>query len=91
MGSPAAGLPPVAPDDVPVTNDLAYTRHDGGTDRAIAHCSNAASNPASTPAAGGDADPTDGGNRRQGNEPAVAIDPTNPEPDRRGLERLLHD
>ena len=78
MGSPAPAVPPVAPDDVPVTNDQAYTRHDGGTDRAIAHCSTPGSNSAPAPAAGGDADPSDGGTRRQGNEPAVAIDPTNP-------------
>ena len=70
-----------APDDEyesAVTNDESYVRHDGGTDPAIEHCGlrgSAADNPP-PPADGLDADPTDGGNKRQGNEPAVAIDPT---------------
>jgi hypothetical protein len=67
-------------DDVAVSDDGAYTRHDGGTDQAIAHCSTGGSNPADDPVADdGDADSNDGGNRRQGNEPTVAIDPTNPD------------
>ena len=64
--------------DFAVSDDGAYTRHDGGTDQAIAHCGNAASNPAPDNVANdGDSDSNDGGNRRQGNEPTVAIDPTN--------------
>ena len=67
-------------EDYAVTDDGAYTRHDGGTDQAIAHCGNAASDPAPDDAADdGDVDSNDGGNRRQGNEPTVAIDPTNPD------------
>ena len=66
--------------DYAVTDDGAYTRHDGGTDQAIAHCGDPATSPAPDNVAGdGDADSNDGGNRRQGNEPTVAIDPTNPE------------
>jgi hypothetical protein len=78
-GAPAVAAPPVAPDDVPITDDGAYVRHDGGTDQAIEHCSTSGSNDTPTDPAGGDADPNDGGNHRQGNEPAVAIDPTNPD------------
>ena len=64
--------------DYAVSDDGAYTRHDGGTDQAIAHCGNPATNPAPDNVAGdGDTDSNDGGNRRQGNEPTVAIDPTN--------------
>ena len=65
--------------DFAVSDDGAYTRHDGGTDQAIAHCGNPASDPAPDNIADdGDSDSNDGGNRRQGNEPTVAIDPTNP-------------
>ena len=69
-----------APDpDVAVTDDGPYTRHDGGLDPAIAHCSQPGSNPAPDDVPGdGDIDSNDGGTRRQGNEPTVAIDPTNP-------------
>ena len=75
--SPAGAAPG---DDYAVTDDGAYTRHDGGTDQAIAHCGNAASDPAPDDVADdGDVDSNDGGNRRQGNEPTVAIDPTNPD------------
>jgi hypothetical protein len=67
------------PVDVAVTDDGPYTRHDGGTDQAIAHCGNSASSPAADNVADdGDVDSNDGGNRRQGNEPTVAVDPTNP-------------
>jgi hypothetical protein len=67
-------------DDVAVSDDGAYTRHDGGTDQAVAHCSTGGSNPADDPVADdGDADSNDGGNRRQGNEPTLAIDPTDPD------------
>jgi hypothetical protein len=61
-----------------VTDDGAYVRHDGGTDRAIQHCSSGGSSATPVDPAGGDADPNDGGNRRQDNEPSVAVDPTNP-------------
>jgi hypothetical protein len=56
-------------------------RHDGGTDRAIAHCNDGSSNPAPdpTPNTDGDTDSNDGGNRRQGNEPFSVIDPTDPD------------
>ncbi|MBA2463829.1 MAG: exo-alpha-sialidase [Nocardioidaceae bacterium] len=80
----AASLTHVAAEAVPtsdyaVTDDGAYTRHDGGTDQAIAHCGDPRSDPAADNVANdGDTDSNDGGNRRQGNEPTVAIDPTNP-------------
>ncbi|CAN5222975.1 hypothetical protein BH18ACT9_BH18ACT9_06080 [soil metagenome] len=81
----AASLTNIAADAVPtvdyaVTDDGAYTRHDGGTDQAIRHCGDRSSNPAPDDVADdGDIDSNDGGNRRQGNEPTVAIDPTNPD------------
>ena len=93
----AASLTDVAADAAPstdfaVTDDGAYTRHDGGTDQAIAHCGNPATNPAGDDGPDdGDVDCNDGGNRRQGNEPTVAIDPTDPERHRCRLERLLPD
>ncbi|MEO6414189.1 MAG: sialidase family protein, partial [Pedococcus sp.] len=66
--------------DFAVSDDGPYTRHDGGLDQAIAHCGNPQSNPSPDNVAGdGDVDSNDGGNRRQGNEPTVAIDPTNPQ------------
>lgn len=55
-----------------------YVRHDGGTDAGIAHCNDTSTSPTPVPAAGGDADPNDGGSRRQGNEPYSVVDPTNP-------------
>jgi hypothetical protein len=67
LGPTLEALVPSA--DVKVT-DHAYIRHDGGTDATIASCSS----DATTPTAGGDA----GGNRQQ-NEPAVAINPSNPQ------------
>lgn len=79
LSVPAAPVPPPAV-DFAVTDDGPYTRHDGGTDQAIAHCGNPASNPAPDDVPDdGDTDSNDGGNRRQGNEPTVAIDPTNPD------------
>jgi hypothetical protein len=57
-----------SPGDVVVT-DRPYVRHDGGSDPTIVSCSS----DATTPTAGGDA----AGNRQQ-NEPAVAINPSNP-------------
>ena len=58
-----------------------YVRHDGGTDPGIRHCNSDASaddgeEPAASPT---DADTTDGGSRRQGNEPFSVIDPTDPD------------
>lgn len=75
--APSSAAPPV---DYAVTDDGPYTRHDGGTDQAIAHCGNPATNPAPDDVPNdGDVDSNDGGNRRQGNEPTAAIDPTDPE------------
>ena len=66
--------------DFAVSDDGPYTRHDGGSDQAIAHCGNSATDPAPDNVANdGDVDSNDGGNRRQGNEPTIAIDPTNPD------------
>lgn len=65
--------------DFAVSDDGPYTRHDGGTDQAIRHCGDPASNPAADNVPDdGDTDSNDGGNSRQGNEPTIAIDPTNP-------------
>src|SRR5687767_10227913 len=81
----AASLTNVAADAAPatdfaVTDDGAYTRHDGGTDQAIRHCGDPATSPAEDNVPDdGDVDSNDGGNRRQGNEPTVAIDPTDPD------------
>jgi hypothetical protein len=62
-----------------VTPPTTYVRHDGGTDRAIQHCSDTSSSTAPDTPGDGDSDSNDGGAFRQGNEPSVAIDPTNPE------------
>jgi hypothetical protein len=59
-------------------SDHAYVRHDGGTDAAIEECSSDASDPAPVDATADDADPNDGGGEKQQNEPAVAVDPTDP-------------
>jgi hypothetical protein len=67
---------PAAADDK-VTGQT-YVRHDGSSDAGIQHCNNTATDPTTVPAAGGDADPNDGGSRRQGNEPYSVVDPTNP-------------
>jgi hypothetical protein len=58
-----------------------YVRHDGGTDTGIAHCNDDSSlddgeEPASSST---DSDTTDGGSRRQGNEPFTVIDPSDPD------------
>ncbi len=68
---------PSEPDDL-VTPPTTYVRHDGGTDRAIQHCSDTSSSTAPDTPGDGDSDSNDGGAFRQGNEPSVAIDPTNP-------------
>ena len=58
-----------------------YVRHDGGTDIGIQHCNEGSSEddgeePATSDT---DVDTTDGGSRRQGNEPFTVIDPTDPD------------
>jgi hypothetical protein len=72
----AAAAPAYA--DVRVTPASSYVRHDGGTDRAIQHCSDTSTSNMPDVPGDGDADSNDGGAFRQGNEPSVAIDPTNP-------------
>jgi hypothetical protein len=70
---------PPEPDDR-VTPATAYVRHDGGTDQAIRHCSDTSTSTVpDTDPNDGDSDSNDGGAFRQGNEPSVAIDPTNPD------------
>jgi hypothetical protein len=59
-------------------SDHAYVRHDGGTDPAIQECSSDATDPTAVPATAADLDPNDGGGEKQQNEPAVAVDPTDP-------------
>jgi hypothetical protein len=71
-------LPAPDPDDR-VTPAAEYVRHDGGTDRAIQHCSDPSTSTAPDTPGDGDSDSNDGGAFRQGNEPTVAIDPTNPD------------
>ena len=66
---------PSEPDDR--VTPTAYVRHDGGTDRAIQHCSDTSTSTAPDIPNDGDTD-SNGGAFRQGNEPTVAIDPTNP-------------
>src|SRR5919109_95693 len=76
----AAAVPssaaPSEPDDR-VTPAITYVRHDGGTDRAIQHCWDPSTSTAPDVPGDGDTDSNDGGAFRQGNEPTVAIDPTN--------------
>src|SRR4029453_12843882 len=77
MVQPSLAAP--EPDDR-VTPASAYVRHDGGTDQAIQHCSDTSTSTApDTDPNDGDSDSNDGGAFRQGNEPSVAIDPTNPD------------
>jgi hypothetical protein len=74
---PSGAAPPDQDDRVsPAT---AYVRHDGGTDRAIQHCTDQSTSTAPDTPGDGDSDSNDGGAFRQGNEPSVAIDPTNPD------------
>jgi hypothetical protein len=77
--SALAQVPSVDGDDQ--VSGQTYVRHDGGTDVGIQHCNDDSSqDDGETPATGeGDADTTDGGSRRQGNEPYTVIDPTNPD------------
>ncbi len=77
-GVPSSAAAPPDQDDR-VTPATAYVRHDGGTDRAIQECSNTSSSTAPDVPGDGDSDSNDGGAFRQGNEPTVAIDPTNPD------------
>ena len=74
---PSVAAPP-EPDDR-VTPATAYVRHDGGTDRAVQHCSDTSTSTAPDTPNDGDSDSNDGGAFRQGNEPTIAIDPTNPD------------
>ncbi|HZN18563.1 MAG TPA: hypothetical protein VFB84_10330 [Micromonosporaceae bacterium] len=74
--SPVQAQPADADDRV--TPATAYVRHDGGTDRAVQHCSDTSTSLAPDVPNDGDTDSNDGGAFRQGNEPSVAIDPTNP-------------
>jgi hypothetical protein len=74
---PSVAAPPDQDDRVsPAT---AYVRHDGGTDRAIQHCTDQSTSTAPDTPGDGDSDSNDGGAFRQGNEPSVAIDPTDPD------------
>ncbi len=56
-----------------------YVRHDGGTDRVIQECSDPSTSTVADTPGDGDSDSNDGGMFRQGNEPSVAIDPTDPD------------
>ena len=79
LPSTALGQTPSADGDDQVSSQR-YVRHDGLTDAGIEHCNNEATqDDGETPATGsGDSDLTDGGSRRQGNEPYSVVDPTNP-------------
>jgi hypothetical protein len=77
VGALPSNAAPSEPDDR-VTPAIEYVRHDGGTDRAIQHCSDTSTSTAPDVPNDGDTDSNDGGAFRQGNEPTVAIDPTNP-------------
>ena len=87
VAQPSVAAPPDQDDRV--TPATAYVRHDGGTDRAIQHCSDTSTSTAPDIPNDGDSDSNDGGAFRQGNEPAVAIDPTRPRSRLCLLERLL--
>ena len=50
FGANASAAPPGTVESA-VTNDGAYVRHDGGTDRAIQHCSTGGSNATPVPPA----------------------------------------
>ncbi len=80
MSAPAVGQVPSADGDDQVTGQT-YVRHDGGTDTGIRHCNNdaTAADGESDPSTADDADATDGGSRRQANEPYSVVDPTNPD------------
>ena len=66
-----------ANDDRITGEDVSWVRHDGGSDAAIRHCNDDATNPAPDPDQGDDdLDSNDGGSRRQDNEPYSVADPT---------------
>ena len=77
LTAPATGQTPSPDGDDQVTGQR-YVRHDGGSDAGIRHCNNPASSPdgESDPSSDADADATDGGSRRQANEPYSVVDPT---------------
>lgn len=64
-------------DDDQVTG-MVFVRHDGGWDAAMLECNGTATDATPADPLDGDADPNDGGSARQGNEPYVVVDPTNP-------------
>jgi hypothetical protein len=67
------GFVAVAAADVKVTDQAAYTRHDGGSDGTITSCGSDVSDPGPDGAPpGGDGTP-EGGGERQANEPALAV------------------
>jgi hypothetical protein len=78
--SPALAQVPSVDGDDQVSGQI-YVRHDGGTDTGIEHCNDDGSqDDDDTPASSlTDSDTTDGGSRRQGNEPFTVIDPTDPD------------
>src|SRR4030095_10118727 len=76
VSAPASVAAPTDSDDR-ILVAAPYVRHDGGTDRAIQHCPDTSTTAARDTRGDGDTDSTDGGAFRQGNEPTVAIDPTN--------------
>jgi hypothetical protein len=80
LAVPAAALtPPVIDADDELLTGHAYVRHDGGSDVAIDHCEDEATDPApDDDLTDGDIDSNDGGGFRQNNEPYSVIDPTNP-------------
>jgi hypothetical protein len=66
-------------DDDRVTEQT-WVRHDGGTDAAIDHCNDTATDPAADDDLNdADLDSNDGGSRRQNNEPYAVVDPTDPD------------
>lgn len=78
-GAWAVTVPDGGPDGTDdKVSDQPYVRHDGGTDAAIEECSSDATNPAPVDPTADDLDPNDGGGEKQQNEPAVAVDPTDP-------------
>jgi hypothetical protein len=78
--SPALAQVPSGNGDDQISGQI-YVRHDGGTDTGIEHCNDDGSqDDGDTPASSlTDSDTTDGGSRRQGNEPYTVIDPTDPD------------
>jgi hypothetical protein len=78
LALPALAQTPSPDGDDKITGQT-FVRHDGGTDAGIAECNNGSSGTAPDAPGDGDGDSNDGGNRRQGNEPFVVIDPTDPD------------